>query len=143
MEKTDKFGRHIPTIEEKAIKLRLGKEKKTPRILLWSRRGQDRPCFVACAYMIKQYGMSMQKAMGMVEMARAGTLICKYYKKALEEWSRRYTKGEMLCLDCLNSAKEVTSHLTHNERLLDSTLLDDDDTRMRKRRKGNDGLFHV
>jgi len=54
-EKTDKFGRRIPTIEEKGIKLRLGKEKKTPRILLWSRRGQDRPCFVAAAYMIRQY----------------------------------------------------------------------------------------
>ena len=59
--------------------------------------------------------------MGTVEMARAGTLICKYYKKALQAWSRRHSKGELLCLDCLNSAKELTSHLTHNERLLDSS----------------------
>ena len=78
----------------------------------------DRPCVIAMAYMIRQYGITYDKAMSIVELARPGASICKYYKKMLQEWSKRYTKGELLCIDCVNSAKEVTTHSTFNEELL-------------------------
>jgi Ran GTPase-activating protein (RanGAP) involved in mRNA processing and transport len=121
LEKTDKFGRVIKTREEVAIKLRLGKVKRVPRVLLWSRKGMDRPCVVAAAYMIKQYGMSYDKALDILEIARPGTLICKYYKNVLKEFSRRHTLGELLCIDCVNISREASSHLTHNEPLMDAS----------------------
>lgn len=115
---TDKYGRAVKSQGERAIQLRLGKSKKVPRVMLWSKRGQDRPCVIAMAYMIRQYGISYEKAMSIVELSRPGALVCKYYKKMLQEWSRRYTKGELLCVDCVNTAKEVTTHSTLNETLL-------------------------
>ena len=123
LEKTDKFGRSFKTVEEKAIKLRIGKEKRVPRILLWSRKGLDRPCVVAAAYMIRQYGMPMDKALAMLEISRPGLSICRYYKTVLEMWSHKYTLGELLCLDCLNMAKHNHSHTTQNEKLFDNKAL--------------------
>ena len=73
---------------------------------------------IAMAYMIKQYGISLEKALSIVDVARPGALVCKFYKKVLEQWCKRYTKGELLCIDCVNTSKEVTTHSTHNEKLL-------------------------
>ncbi len=116
--KTDKFGRPIKSQADRAIQLRLGKVKRVPRVLLWSRKGMDRPCVIAMAYMIRQYGVSLEKALSIVEVARPGALVCKFYKKVLEAWSKRYTRGELLCIDCVNTSKDVTTHSTHNEKLL-------------------------
>jgi hypothetical protein len=126
LEKTDKYGRAFKTVEEKAIKIRIGNEKRTPRILLWSRKGMDRPNVVAAAYMIRQYGMPLDKVLQLLDIARPGMMICRYYKNVLEVWSHKYTLGELLCIDCLNLAKNNHSHLTHNEQLIDSEQLIND-----------------
>ena len=121
--KTDKYGRPIKSQADRAIQLRLGKVKRVPRVLLWSRKGMDRPCVLAIAYMIKQYGISVDKGLSIVDIARPGALVCKFYKKCLIEWSKRYTKGDLLCIDCLNVSKDVTTHSTHNELLLSAEQL--------------------
>ena len=122
-EKTNKFGRPIKSVEEVAIKLRIGKEKRTPRILLWSRKGLDRPVFVAAAYLVRQYGMSVSRAISLLEISRPGALICRFYKTCLEAYGQKYTRGEMLCLDCLNLAKHNHSHTTQNEILISNADL--------------------
>jgi len=128
VEKTDKFGRPFKTTEDVAIKIRIGKEKRTPRVLLWSRKGLDRPCFVAAAYMIRHYGMSVDRCMSLLEISRPGMLISRYYKNVLEAYGRKYTKGEMLCLDCLNLAKHNHTHTTQNELMFDNfDLFKEDD----------------
>jgi len=120
VEKTDKFGRPYKTTEETAIKLRIGKEKRTARVLLWSRKGLDRPVFVAAAYMIRHYGMSVERCLSLLEISRPGMIICRFYKNVLDAYAQKYCIGEMLCLDCLNLAKHNHTHTTQNELLLDN-----------------------
>jgi len=76
---------------------------------LWFRKGYDRTAFIAAAYMIKQYGVTVAKALDVIETARPGVSISKSYMTALEEWSRRNTLGELLCVDCIANASKSGS----------------------------------
>lgn len=105
---TDKFGRTIRTAEEIGMKRRAGMDgnkKPPPRILLWSRKGLDRPCFIATAYLIRWYGIDLDRALNIVETARPGTEISPAYKAALVEFSKLHTKGELLCNDCITNTR--------------------------------------
>ena len=105
---TDKYGRYIRTAEEIGMKRRAGMDgnkKPPPRVLLWSRKGLDRPCFVAGAYMIKFMGMDVQRVMHILETARPGASISRAYRASLDEFSKKYTLGELMCVDCITNSR--------------------------------------
>lgn len=105
---TDKYGRLIRSVEEIGMKRRAGMDgnkKPPPRILLWSRKGFDRPSFIAAAYMIRQYGFDVERTINMIETARPGASISRAYRAALDEFSKKHTKGELLCQDCIANAR--------------------------------------
>ena len=105
---TDKYGRPLRSAEEIGMKRRAGMDgnkKPPPRILLWSRKGLDRPCFVAAAYLVRQYGMDVERAINVVETARPGAALSRAYRAALDEFGKKHTKGELLCSDCITNAR--------------------------------------
>jgi Ran GTPase-activating protein (RanGAP) involved in mRNA processing and transport len=82
--------------------------KDTPsKVLLWSRLGLERPCFLVVGYLIKRFGMTLENSLHMVKQIRAGTELSPLYMEALQEWSNLNTIGELLCVDCIDSAKEI------------------------------------
>jgi len=105
---TDKYGRPVRTAEEVGMKRRAGMDgskKPPPKVLMWSRKGLDRPCFIAAAYLIRQYGFDLDRALNVVETARAGTMISAAYRAALEEFAKKHSMGELLCTDCIRNAR--------------------------------------
>ena len=99
--KTDKYGRQLervlpPRKMEKGVK-----ELYNSRVLLFSRDGNDRVALVASAFLIKHYGLTVNNAMEIVTKSRKSAELSPAYKYVLEEWSKRYTMGEMFCADCI------------------------------------------
>ena len=105
---TDKIGIPIKTANDKV--LRRPKEDETPiytpRVLLWSRLGTDRPCAAAAAYIIKQYHITLDHALHIVRAGRLQMAITAPYMEVLEMWARKYTLGLLICIDCQAIAPE-------------------------------------
>jgi len=87
--------------------------KPTSRVLLWSRLGTDRACFVAAAYLIKSYGLQASSAVDLIAHHRAKVAISPQYLNLLDVWSARYTLGVTVCVDC---AEAVTQPLSSRNR---------------------------
>jgi hypothetical protein len=73
------------------------------RVLIWSRLGNDRPCALAAAYLIKCWGMSLDKALSSMQIVRGGLQISDPYLQALRSWEASYAIGifvllYMLCI---------------------------------------------
>jgi hypothetical protein len=100
---TDKLGMPIKTAADLKV-LRRPKDGEKPlyepRVLLWSRLGTDRACAGAAAYIIKQYGITVDHAVHIVKAGRAATALSQAYLDLLQHWSARYTLGLLICVDC-------------------------------------------
>lgn len=81
--------------------------KSTPRVLLWSRLGSDRACLVAAAYLIKSYGMSVDKALEIISRQRPKMDISPQYLNLLDDWASTYGVGMMVCEDCVRLVEVV------------------------------------
>ena len=110
----DKYGRpqvdsdtSVPTYTATQRK-NMGLEKQKPsRILVWSRRGDNRCAVVAAAYFIKRYGVTLQKALSYVRQV-PGIKITPGYMWVLEQYSKKYSLGLAVCGDCLINATDDT-----------------------------------
>lgn len=99
----DEFGRLVQP--KPARKKKKGQKNEIlPRILVWSKTGFDRGFFIAAAYMVKQYGMSLERVMKLLQSCRPGCKMSPYYEEALIEWEKEHRLGEMLCIDCVTLA---------------------------------------
>lgn len=99
----DKLGMPIKTAADLKVLRRPQEGEKPlfePRVLFWSRLGNDRPCMLAAAYIIKQYSITVDHAIHIVRANRTTCAISKPYRELLESWSRRYTLGLLVCIDC-------------------------------------------
>lgn len=120
--KTDKYGRKID--KELAPWPIVRGQQDPPRVLVWSKDGRDRPVLVVAAYLIKHYGISMELALDTIFKKRPGCSLSKAYEYALREWSKRYTIGEMLCVDCIDAAiDDAKSNLQKMDQLNDGAGL--------------------
>jgi hypothetical protein len=67
--------------------------------------GKSRAPACAAAYIIRRWGLSLSRALEILEKAMGNLLdISEGYMHALRVYSERYTLGEMLCADCLQGA---------------------------------------
>eukprot|EP00981_Chlorochromonas_danica_P009016 scaffold2421_cov171-Ochromonas_danica.AAC.6 len=106
---TDAYGQPIKTAAEKAaIRYQLDdNEKKSPsRVLLWSKLGTERSSFTAAAFLIKNYAMSIDKALTIVKANRPEVKITPPYMIVLKKWERKYRLGMLLCSDCAHVKEE-------------------------------------
>jgi Leucine-rich repeat (LRR) protein len=107
----DRYGRPKRD-DENAVKTknasqrkREGLEKRDPsRVLLWSKRGDNRACMVAAAYLIKRFGMNVHNALQIVAKNIPEMRITPGHMWALECFSQRHTLGLLLCEDCIENA---------------------------------------
>lgn len=100
---TDKLGMPIRTASDLKVLRRPQEGEKPlfePRVLFWSRLGNDRPCMLAAAYIIKQYNITVDHAVHIVKANRTTCVISKPHRELLDRWSRRYTLGLLVCIDC-------------------------------------------
>lgn len=106
---TDKYGRRIKTAADRQVFRRPDKEEHEksvfpPRVLIWSRLGNNRSCVLAASYLIRQYQMSLDLALKIIKRNRPELMIPESYHAVLQEWSRKYSVGKLLCKDCLSSS---------------------------------------
>lgn len=101
---TDDFGFPVKSASDKPFR-RPDVDATTPyappRILLWSRLGTNRSVAVAAAYLIKQYGITLSRAVKILKKTRPVVNISPMYMSVLEIWSQRYSLGMLLCVDCM------------------------------------------
>lgn len=112
---TDQLGQPIKGAADKAaFRHKLDEGDKTPpsRVLIWSKLGTDRSGFVAAAFLIKNYGISIDKAVTIIKANRPETTISSPYMKVLEKWEQKYIMGLLLCQDC---AEEKTRRLAEEQ----------------------------
>lgn len=99
----DEYGFPIKGADDKPFR-RPGDSATTPffppRVIIWSRLGSDRAVVITVAYLIKQFGISLRKAIKIMKKNRPGTDISPAYMLILEKWSKKYTLGMLLCVDC-------------------------------------------
>lgn len=96
---TDMYG--LPAKKEKPFRKLQDDEKSFPsRVLLWSRLGTDRPCAVGASYLIRRYGISVERAMEIILRSRPTCSISNCYLAVLHQWAAKYVLGVMLCVDC-------------------------------------------
>jgi len=130
---TDMYGRRVKTAADKQVFRRPAKEEHEksvfpPRVLIWSRLGNNRSCVLAASYLIRQYHMSVDLALKIIQSSRTEMMIPDSYVAVLQEWSRRYSLGKLLCKDCLSlsssgadESKQTTATVTvADERSKDS-----------------------
>eukprot|EP01041_Mallomonas_annulata_P006522 gene6522-13185_t len=90
----------------------------TPRILLYSRLGLDRPCMLVAAYFIRRWGISADLAIEIVANERIGTNMCSSHVRILQEWARKHSLGALYCDDCVLSVRSKNKpSLTHTASL--------------------------
>jgi hypothetical protein len=96
-----------------------GLEKKNPsRVLIWSKRGDNRSCAVAAAYFIKRFGVSVRYALELIKPSVPKMKITSGYMWALYQFSLKHTLGLLVCDDCtLNAVDDI-----HEERLLQAEV---------------------
>lgn len=107
---TDKLGIPIKTAADLKVLRRPQEGEKPlfePRVLFWSRLGTDRPCMLAAAYIIKQYSITVDHAVHIVKANRTNCAISRPYREVLDAWSRRYTLGLLICIDCQANVDET------------------------------------
>lgn len=105
---TDSMGQPIKGAAEKLAfkhKLEEGQKSPSPRVLIWSKFGTDRSSFVAAAYMIKNFGISVSKAMNIVKATRPETRMSHAFLQVLQKWEGKYLLGLYLCVDCAEEKK--------------------------------------
>lgn len=103
---TDKFGR--PLKVDKPFRRPDPEDGHffPPRVLIWSRNGTNRSCAITAAYLIKYYGITIEKALKIILVNRPEMKISPGYLELLKDWSARYTLGLLLCIDCKQMAIE-------------------------------------
>jgi hypothetical protein len=92
------------------------------RILLWSKIGFDRSCFVGVAYIVRRYGVTLSRAMDIVKKARPQMELSPLYVNILEIWSGRRTLGKLLCYDCIHSSMQLHSDIPKTKEEEDQML---------------------
>lgn len=113
--------------------------KDTPsKVLLWSRLGLERPCFLVVGYIIKRFCMNLERSLHIVKQIRAGTELSPIYMEALQEWSNMNAIGELLCIDCIDSAKEIEKK--KNEKALNQEILAENYAKYKDYTKKYDGI---
>lgn len=70
------------------------------RVLVWSNDGKNRGCAVAITYLIRHYGISLDRATEIVKLNRPTIRLSPAYQDLVETWSSKYSMGIYLCLDC-------------------------------------------
>jgi hypothetical protein len=73
------------------------------RVLIWSRLGHDRPCALAAAYLIKCWGINVDKALSSMQIVRGALKISEPYLEALRSWEDLYAMGASFCEDCIDN----------------------------------------
>ena len=71
-----------------------------PRVLLYSRLGIDRPCFVVAAYLVRRWGVTAEKAIEIVSQARPDALLSDPHWQVLHQWAAAHNLGNRYCDDC-------------------------------------------
>ena len=56
---------------------------------------------MAASYFVKRWGLTVTRALSIVESCRPGIQISRSYLYALKEWGKIYTLGAMYCMDCV------------------------------------------
>ena len=125
----DRYGRPKRD-DENAVKTKTasqrakeGLEKRNPsRVLLWSKRGDNRACTVAAAYLIKRFGMTVSGALEVVGKNIPNMSVTRGNMWALEELSKRHSLGLLLCDDCVVNAvdDEHESRISEARKILES-----------------------
>lgn len=129
---TDDMGRPVDEFGRLIVAKPMRKKKKgqknevLPRVLIWSKTGNDRGFFIAAAYMVKQYGMSFDRVGKLLQSTRPGCKMSAYYEEALLEWEREHALGEMLCIDCVTLADSKLSSDQVQELSLIGMKVDDE-----------------
>ena len=105
---TDKYGMPIRT-DKPFRKLEEGQKSFPSRVLLWSRLGFDRACAVGAAYLIKHYGMRLERAMEIIRGNRPQVAISEGYMELLGQWAAKYAMGVLICVDCRAEGLQIDS----------------------------------
>lgn len=103
---TDDYGRPVKSkydlMDAMAAKRDFLFIKQMPcRVMVWCKNGVDRSCAVVIAYLIRKFGVTLPYAENIVNAKKKGVSINAVYMKALEEWSKKHSLGELLCDDCV------------------------------------------
>ena len=142
---TDKYGRRIKTAADRQVFRRPDKEEHEksvfpPRVLIWSRLGNNRSCVLAASYLIRQYQMSLDLTLKIIKKNRPEMMIPESYYAVLQEWSRKYSVGKLLCQDCLSSSSSDDVDESKETAVVDvhvDVVHDDDVERRSKVKKKN------
>lgn len=122
---TDQYGRPINRpVEEGTIVIKKSEFKKHPpsRVLLWSRLGLDRACVFAIGYLIRRFGVTLERASNIIETARPGMSISPAYLYGLQKWSEKYTLGSRICQDCMDQASNHDNGLREKLKKEDESI---------------------
>jgi hypothetical protein len=75
------------------------------RVLIWSKNGIDRACFVAAAFLIKNFGITVEKALTIIKSNRPEMKLSSLYRSFLDKWEQKYVLGTLLCQDCVEDKR--------------------------------------
>lgn len=105
---TDEFGEPI---KKKSIYDLSSPPKKrpTPRVLLFSRLGTDRPCTLLAAYLIRKWGVSLDRALAMIREEKPQLKLSDFHIDQLKIWSQKHSLGAMYCLDCIKEKQHLSA----------------------------------
>ena len=103
---TDDYGRPVKSKYELMDAMAAKRDflfiKQMPcRVMVWCKNGVDRSCAIVIAYLIRKFGVTLPYAENIVHSKKKGVFIDPVYMKALEEWSKKHSLGELLCDDCI------------------------------------------
>jgi hypothetical protein len=125
---------HKPAANQKPVKSAkavfkhtLQADEKIPpsRVLFWSKNGKDRSCFVAAAYLIKNYGISIERALSIIKASQPAMRISEAYLMILRRWEEKYRRGIFLCPDCAEEKeRKYAEKIATSKRSQDKTTLD-------------------
>jgi hypothetical protein len=90
------------------------------RVLIWSRLGHDRPCALAAAYLIKCWGINLDKALSSMQIVRGGLKISEPYLQALQSWEDLYAMGASYCEDCIDHVSSRISMMKQKQLDIDT-----------------------
>jgi hypothetical protein len=98
--KTDQYG--LPLRDDKPFR-RPDPEMGAffaPRVLIYSKQGSNRSCFLVAAYLIKRYGMTVNSALTFIKGLRGIMEIEQGFISLLHIWAKKYALGFLICVDC-------------------------------------------
>ena len=135
----DEFGFPIKTSDDKPFRRPNLEETDgtplfLPRVLVYSKNGFDRSCAVGLSYLIKNYGITLQRGMETVLMNRPTMKLSHTYINALKLWSLFYATGIFLCIDCKDSGKRKIDDLIKLDSSIDGSKVKGNKTNNKKKK---------